>query len=44
MFIPELDLVIGHYAGNYNIVATNTMLGQLIPRVILPAIQPGKGP
>ena len=44
MFIPELDLVIGHYAGNYNIVATNTMLGQLIPRVILPAIQPGKRP
>ena len=42
MFIPELDLVIGHYAGNYNIVAPNTMLGQLIPRVILPAIQPGK--
>jgi CubicO group peptidase (beta-lactamase class C family) len=38
MFIPELDLVIGHHAGNYN-DGSNTMLGQLIPRVILPAIR-----
>jgi len=43
MFIPDLDVVIGHYAGNYNDRA-NTMLDQLIPRVILPAIQPGKQP
>lgn len=41
MYIPDLDLVIGHYAGNYN-DGSNTMLGQLIPRVILPAVRPGK--
>ena len=43
MFIPDLDLVIGHHAGNYN-DGSNTMLAQLIPLVILPAIQSGKQP
>ena len=41
MYIPELDLVIGHYAGNYN-DGSNTMLAQLIPQVILPAVRPVK--
>ena len=41
MYVPELDLVIGHYAGNYN-DGSNTMLAELVPRVILPSVQPGK--
>lgn len=39
MYIPELDLVIAQYAGNYN-DGSNTMLAQLIPQVILPAVRP----
>ena len=41
MYIPELDLVIGHHAGNYN-DGSNTMMGRLIPNVILPAVLPGR--
>jgi hypothetical protein len=38
MYVPELDLVIAQYAGNYN-DRSNSMLEQLIPQVILPAVR-----
>jgi CubicO group peptidase (beta-lactamase class C family) len=42
MWIPELDLVIGLQGANYADASAGIMVGQLIPRVILPAVQPGK--
>lgn len=42
MFVPELDLVIVHFGANYNDGSAFIPIQQLIPRVILPAVQPGK--
>jgi CubicO group peptidase (beta-lactamase class C family) len=36
--IPDLDLVIAAYGGNYNERAAGLMVGDLIPRYILPAV------
>jgi CubicO group peptidase (beta-lactamase class C family) len=39
MVIPELSLVIATFGGNYNERAGGLMVGDLIPRYILPAVQ-----
>lgn len=39
MVIPELDLVIAVYGGNYNERAGGLMVGDFIPRYILPAVR-----
>ncbi|HEU0300289.1 MAG TPA: serine hydrolase [Longimicrobium sp.] len=40
MVVPELDLVIAVYGGNYNERAGGLMVADLIPRYILPAVAP----
>jgi hypothetical protein len=40
--ISELDLVIGQHGSKYNDAPAGVMVGQLIPQVILQAVQPGK--
>jgi hypothetical protein len=39
MVIPALDLVIAVYGANYNEAAGWSMVRELIPRYILPAIE-----
>ena len=39
MVIPDLDLVIASYAGNYNEAAGVAMTTKLIPRYVLPAVR-----
>ena len=39
MVIPDLDLVIASYAGNYNERAGVAMTTNLIPRYVLPAVR-----
>jgi len=36
--IPELDLVVAFYGGNYNEFAANKPIRHLLPEHILPAI------
>ena len=38
MVIPNLDLVIAAYAGNYNERAAGMMTDKLIPQYVLPAV------
>jgi hypothetical protein len=40
IFIPELDLAIAAFGANYNSPTINWLLNELLPRHILPAIQP----
>lgn len=42
--IPALDLVIAAYGGNYNDRAGGLMVGEIIPRSILPAVREDQGP
>ncbi len=42
MVIPDLDLVIASYGGNYNERAAGAMTGTLIPQFVLPAIEKGR--
>jgi hypothetical protein len=39
LVIPKLDLVIAVYGGNYNERAGGLLVGDLIPRYILPAVR-----
>ena len=39
MVIPDLDLVVASYAGNYNEAAGVALTTTLIPRYVLPAIE-----
>jgi CubicO group peptidase (beta-lactamase class C family) len=41
MVIPDLDLVIAVYGGNYNERAGGLMVSEMIPRYILPAVMNG---
>jgi CubicO group peptidase (beta-lactamase class C family) len=38
MVIPDLDMVVASFAGNYNEAAAGTTTGTLIPRYVLPAV------
>jgi len=42
IFIPELDLAIVTFGGNYNSPTINYLLNDLLPRHILPAVEPGR--
>ena len=42
IFFPELDLAIVTFGANYNSPTINYLLNELIPRYILPAVEPGK--
>jgi CubicO group peptidase (beta-lactamase class C family) len=42
IFIPELDLAIATFGANYNSPSINYLLNELVPRYILPAVEPGK--
>jgi CubicO group peptidase (beta-lactamase class C family) len=41
IFIPELDLAIATFGANYNSPAINYLLNELIPKYILPGVEPG---
>jgi CubicO group peptidase (beta-lactamase class C family) len=38
MVIPELDMVVASFGGNYNEAAALTTTGKLVPQYILPAV------
>jgi CubicO group peptidase (beta-lactamase class C family) len=42
MWIPDLDLAIVAYGGNYNSTSINYLLQQFIPQVLLPAVEPAE--
>ena len=42
VYIPELDLAIASFGGNYNSPTINYLLNVLLPRYVLPAVEPGR--
>lgn len=40
VFIPELDLAIATFGANYNSPSINYLLNELLPKYILPAVEP----
>jgi CubicO group peptidase (beta-lactamase class C family) len=42
IFIPELDLALATFGANYNSPSINYLLNELIPKYILPAVEPGR--
>ena len=44
IYVPELDLAIASFGANYNSPTINYLLNVLLPRHILPAVEPGRKP
>jgi CubicO group peptidase (beta-lactamase class C family) len=42
IFFPDLDLAVVTFGANYNSPTINYLLNELIPRYVLPAVEPGK--